>query len=90
MSFQTNWRDENKMEARISDIPHESVSVCLIVPSCVLLHLRLTNGSLTALIGCRILLSIVYLTIRFKLVVSKERMLFQFERTIALFVFSFW
>lgn len=39
MSFQTNWKDENKMEARKPDIPHESVSVCLIVPSCVLLHL---------------------------------------------------
>lgn len=30
VSFQTNWKDENKMEARISDIPHESI--CL--PDC--------------------------------------------------------
>lgn len=39
MSFQTNWDDKNKMEARKSDIPPELVSVCPGVPSCVLLHL---------------------------------------------------
>lgn len=60
--------------------------VSLIVPSCVLLHLWLANGCLRAVSGCRILLSIVYLTIRFKLVVSKEWMLLQFERTVALYV----
>lgn len=39
MSFQTNQKDETKMEVRKSDIPHESDSVCLIVPSWALLHL---------------------------------------------------
>lgn len=77
--MKTKWKQEYLISLM-------SQFVCLIVPSCVLLHLWLANGCLRALSGCRILLSIVYLTIRFKLVVSKEWVLLQFGRTVALYV----